>query len=162
MTPRVRTIRAGFFAVAIAVVAGASGCAESGQRTVVDATEAPQSPTLTQAALEFGDWHLPPEAKVLLARDDYHRDPNYKLAVEVSPDGLTWMLNESKFYEPFEEGLPVYNDETIAGPPLSTSPRVQEAQDMFVSKEGDSMIRAVVIDERTPELRIVHLEFRGQ
>lgn len=72
------------------------------------------------------------------------------------------MLNESNFSTLFNEGFPVYNDETIAGPPLSTSPHVKEAQDIFVSKEGDSMIRAVVVDERTPELRIVHIEFRGQ
>ncbi|MGW6422807.1 hypothetical protein ACWF82_09030 [Nocardia sp. NPDC055053] len=162
MTPRAKTIRTGFFAAMIAAAAAASGCAEPGQRATVDETEAPQGPALTQAALDFGDWQLPPDANVLLSKDDYHRDPNYKLAVEVSPEGLVWMLSESKFSAPFDEGLPVYNDETIAGPPLSTSPRVKEAQDMFVSKEGDSMIRAVVVDERTPELRIVHLEFRGQ
>lgn len=162
MTPRAKTARTRFFAALIAAAAAASGCTDPGQRASVEETNAPQGPALTQAALDFGDWHLPSGAKILLSRDDYHRDPNYKLAVEVSPEGLTWMLKESKFYAPFDEGLPVYNDETIAGPPLSTSPRVKEAQDMFVSKEGDSMIRAVVVDERTSELRIVHLEFRGQ
>ncbi|WP_218719928.1 MULTISPECIES: hypothetical protein [unclassified Nocardia] len=162
MTFHKRTVQVFFLTTAVVGVVAGTGCTSLGHSTANDESHPLQGPALTQAALEFGDWQLPSGAKVLLARDDYHRDPNFKLAVEVSPADLTWMLNESKFSKPFTEGVSAANREIIAGPPLSTSPHAKEAQDMFVSKEGDSMIRAVVIDERTANVHIVHLEFRGQ
>ncbi|MCA2206196.1 hypothetical protein [Nocardia rosealba] len=122
------------------------------------------SPELVAEATEFGDWSLPPEGEVLLVRKQALDDPTYNLVVETSPTGLAWMLEQSKYSAPFEKRYSIDPDldAVIAGPSLETSPNVVKAQDLFVSKEGDSMIRDVIVDERTAELRIVHLEFRGQ
>lgn len=147
-------------------VAGLSIAACSGP-VIVRESDPPvssDSPELVQEATEFGDWSLPADGKVLLVRKETFDDPKYTLVVETSPAGVTWMLAQSKYSAPLEKRYSIDPDldAVIAGPPLATSPNVLKAQDLFVSKEGDSMIRDVIVDERTAELRIVHLEFRGQ
>ncbi|MEV0059498.1 hypothetical protein [Nocardia sp. NPDC050718] len=139
-----------------------AGCADIVPTISIDPPVESNSPELIEEATAFGDWQLPADARVLRVRSENLRDPNFRLAIETSPDGLSWMLDKSRYSEPLEKGMPVHPEKIIAGPPLATSPSVKVSQDLFVSQEGDSMIRAVVVDERTPELRIVHLQFRGQ
>lgn len=120
------------------------------------------NPELIEEATDFADWSLPPDGKVLLVRREKPDDLKYSLAVETSPAGLAWMLEKSGFSGPFKEWTGTSPGETISGPPLSTSPHMQRGQDHFTSTEGESMIRDVLVDERSPEIRIAHLEFRGQ
>lgn len=145
-------------------VFGVSGCVDTTPRGAETGLEMSVSPELAKEATDFGDWMLPVDGKVLLVKKEARprSDVKFNLAVEMSPDGLAWMLEHSNYYAPFEKGLPVYPERIIAGPDLATSPSVQKAQDIFRSGEGDSMIRDVVVDERTADLRIVHIEFRGQ
>ncbi|MFC6013911.1 hypothetical protein [Nocardia lasii] len=139
-----------------------TGCSSA---VVVRGAESPTestSPELIEEATDFADWSLPADGKVLLVRRDRPGDLKYSLAVEMSPTDLVWMLENSKFVAEFREWTGTSPEETIAGPPLDTSPHMRRGQDFFQSAEGVSMIRDVLVDERTPELRVVHLEFRGQ
>lgn len=143
--------------VAVFAVSGCSGVVERGTEPAVMS----DSPELAKEALDFGDWVLPADGKVLMVRREYPDDVKYNLVVETSPAGLAWMLDNSDYHAQFESGRPAHK-EALAGPPLETSPSIKEAQDLFVSREGDSMIRDVFVDERSADLRIVHIEFRGQ
>ncbi|MCP2293043.1 hypothetical protein [Nocardia amikacinitolerans] len=118
-------------------------------------------PAGSAEATEYGGWTLPPNGKVLLARKEVIRDTEYKLAVEMSPSDLVWMLDKSGFIADFRKLFEPTLVTTIAGPDLASSPNVQKAQDTFTSPKGKVMFRRVAVDERTPETRIVHIEFQG-
>ncbi|MFC4125494.1 hypothetical protein [Nocardia rhizosphaerae] len=160
-TSRMRKRIRHFFALTVIGLALA-GC--SGITVHHEPPVSSDSPELIQEAIEFGDWSLPTDGKVLLVRREHLDDVKYNMVVETSPNGLTHMLEQSKYTAQFRKWYSIQPEyeQVIAGPPLETSPNVQKAQDLFVSTEGDSMIRDVLVDERTPELRIVHIEFRGQ
>lgn len=158
----VRRFRNGLMVVVVGLsVFAGSGCSVGVER-ITEPAVVSDSPELTKEATDFGDWSLPADGKVLLVRREDVWDVKYNLVVETSPAGLAWMLENSKYVAPFTKWLPVLPEEVIAGPALETSPNVQKAQDLFVSREGDAMIRDVIVDERAADLRIVHIEFRGQ
>ncbi|MEV0059499.1 hypothetical protein [Nocardia sp. NPDC050718] len=117
---------------------------------------------LITEATTFAAWVLPSDGKVLLVRRERPDGLKYSVALETSPGGLAQMLKDSGFTTPLHNWMGTASAETIAGPPLTTSPRMQRGQDFYRSPDGDSMIRDVLIDERTSELRFVHLEFREQ
>ncbi|WP_410870458.1 hypothetical protein [Nocardia sp. A7] len=162
----VRVLRGNHQGLAIVVVGLALSAVAGCSGGVIDRGGEPMvmsdSPELVAEATDFGDWSLPAEGKVLLVRREKPEDLRYNLVLETSPSGLAWMLEHSHYTAPFKKWMPVSPVETIAGPPLATSPNLQKAQDFFTSPEGDAMIRDVLVDERSPELRIIHIEFRGQ
>jgi hypothetical protein len=155
------TQRALILGVLVVVSLVGSGCNSDIDRATVPDTETSTSPELVKEATEYGDWMLPPNGKILLAKREIIRDRKYQIAVEVSPADLAWMLEKSRFTDPLEKDFPPYLTKTIAGPDLASSPHVQHAQDVFLSQEKKSMIRDVTVDERAADTRIVHIEFRG-
>lgn len=74
----------------------------------------------------------------------------------MSPMELATLLAESHFDAPFTPAHPPFIT-VIAGPALESSPRVLRAQDRYRSPIGPSVYRTVIVDERAPEIRIVHL-----
>ncbi|MBH0776021.1 hypothetical protein [Nocardia bovistercoris] len=141
-------------------LAALPGCSSPVERGA-EPTAQSDSAELVQEAVDFGDWVLPADGKVLMVKRENPDDVEYNLVVETSPAGLTSMLEGSGYRAEFSETRPMVF-QPIAGPPLDTSPRVLRAQDLHVSRVGKSMIRDVYVDERTVDLRIVHIEFRGQ
>lgn len=154
-------LRALISGILVLVSLAGTGCNSVGDRATAPDTETSTSPELVKEATEYGDWILPANANILLAQREIIRDRKYQIAVEMSPADLTWMLEQSRFTDPLEKDFPPYLTKTIAGPDLASSPSVQHAQDTFLSQEKKSMIRDVVVDERTANTRIVHIEFRG-
>ncbi|MGV9817836.1 hypothetical protein [Nocardia xishanensis] len=150
-------------AIAVMVVVSMAG-AGCGRFVEVDTgadVETSTSPEFVREATEYGGWTLPSNGKVLLARKEVIRDTEYKLAVEMSPTDLAWMLDKSGFVADFRKLFETSLVTTIAGPDLASSPNVQKAQDTFTSPKGKVMFRRVAVDERTAEIRIVHIEFQG-
>lgn len=131
------------------------------QMMVPDVEES-TSPELLREATEYGGWVLPANAKVLLVRREIVRDRKYRIAVETSPADLTLMLEQSRFPAVLSPSEPPYLRKTIAGPPLESSPRVEQGQEAwFTSSAGRVMIRDVTVDVRDENTRVVHIEFRG-
>lgn len=153
-----RSVAAAAFGIAIW---STSACADLIVVEMDDSVEMSTDPQLIQKSLGFGDWALPADGKVLMARYDSFDDDKVNLVVETSPAGLVWMLEHSGYHARFESKTSTFK-EALAGPPLDTSPSLLEAQQIYLSPEGGSMLRDVIIDERSPELRIVHIEIRGQ
>lgn len=153
------TLIAGTVTVVLAI--SATGCGRLVEVDTEPDVETSTSPELIEEATEYGGWTLPPEGKVLLVRKEIVRDREYKLALEMSPTELAWMLEESGFEADFRKVFETSLVTIIAGPDLSSSPNVQKAQDTFTSPTGRTMFRRIAVDERTAETRIVHIEFQG-
>ncbi|MFI1461528.1 hypothetical protein [Nocardia carnea] len=66
-------------------------------------------------------------------------------------------MTASKFSTPLTEAYSV-TETTIAGPPLETSPAVLKTADVYRNTEGKSINRNVIVDERDPSTRFVHLQ----
>ncbi|WP_454196140.1 hypothetical protein [Nocardia sp. Marseille-Q1738] len=145
--------------IAVVSLAG-TGCSSTIDRATAPEVETSTSPELVKEATEFGGWVLPGSGKILLVKKQIIRNRKYQIAVEMSPADLGWMLEQSRFAATFEKVYPPFIEETIAGPDLASSPNVQSAGDTFLSAPGKGTIREVVVDERTTETRIVHIEFR--
>lgn len=133
---------------------------------VIDRAAAPDIETSTSAELvkdatEFGGWVLPANGKVLLAQRETLNNKKYRIAVEMPVADVQPMLDKSHFTAKFSKLYQTSLVKTIAGPDLASSPNVQLAQDNYVPAKGKSAIREVAIDERDPQMLIVHLEFRG-
>ncbi|MBP2456063.1 hypothetical protein [Mycolicibacterium lutetiense] len=125
-------------------------------RTLGSHAESSTSPELVKQATEFGGIAIPPGAEVLQAHVDSAMDTSYQLVLKMPSTDLPTLLTESHFtgsltrvYPPFE---PV-----IAGPDLAGSPSVVSAQDRYRNTEGKSVYRTVIVDEREPNVRFVHL-----
>ncbi|RJO77122.1 hypothetical protein D5S18_13235 [Nocardia panacis] len=123
--------------------------------------ETSTTPGLVQEAFEYGGWTLPDTGKVLLVRRQIVRRSAYQIAIEIPTADLGVMLEKSGFRAVFEKLYATGLVNPIAGPDLSSSPNVQTAQDEFISPKGWPMFRRVTIDERSPDMRIVHLVFSG-
>ncbi|WP_435593154.1 hypothetical protein [Nocardia sp. bgisy118] len=147
--------------VMAAVSVAGTGCGRLVEVDTGPDVETSTSPEFVKEATEYGGWTLPSNGKVLLARREVVRDTEYKLAVEMSPADLVWMLDKSGFVADFRKLFETSLVTTIAGPDLASSPNVQKAQDTFTSPKGKVMFRRVAVDERTAETRIVHIEFQG-
>ncbi|MGV9799923.1 hypothetical protein ACWDTP_17935 [Mycobacterium sp. NPDC003449] len=111
---------------------------------------------MIKEASEFGGLVLSPSAEVLQARTDSALDTRYQLAIRVAPADLTKFLAESHFDQPLARAYPPF-DEVIAGPALTNSPLVLTAQDRYRNAEGKTVYRTVIVDEREPDTRVVHL-----
>ncbi|MEV0336133.1 hypothetical protein [Nocardia sp. NPDC050717] len=131
-------------------------------RMMVPDVEMSTSPALVQEATEYGGWVLPKGVEVLLAKREIIRDRKYQIAVKASPGDLALMLSQSRFPNVLQHRGTPYPVTTIAGPPLESSPRVEQGQEAwFTSSSGKVMIREVTVDIRDEATRIVHIEFRG-
>ena len=134
-------------------------CSQGGDpvgRTAGFRTETSKSPELIEEATQFGGFGLPPTAEVLQAQVDSALDTRYQLALRVDPDGLAKLLAESHFDKTLARAYAPF-DEVLAGPSLGGSPSVWTAQDQYKNTEGRSVYRTVIIDERDPDTRFVHL-----
>ncbi|MFE6923800.1 hypothetical protein ACFVAV_22435 [Nocardia sp. NPDC057663] len=131
-------------------------------RMMVADVEESTSPELLQEATEYGGWVLPASAEVLLVKREIIRDRKYQIALKASPADLALMLEQSRFPDVLVHRVTPYSVKTIAGPPLESSPRVEQGQEAwFTSASGKVMIREVTVDVRDEATRIVHIEFRG-
>ncbi|TLF74490.1 hypothetical protein [Nocardia cyriacigeorgica] len=129
---------------------------------MVAEVEESTSPELLREATEYGEWVLPQMAEVLLVKREIIRDRKYQIAVKTSPADLDLMLARSRFPAVLRHRQPPFTVNTIAGPPLESSPRIEHGQEAwFTSSSGTVMIREVTVDVRDETTRIVHIEFRG-
>ncbi|MGW5385137.1 hypothetical protein [Nocardia sp. NPDC003963] len=133
-------------------------CTESVDRAADSGTEVGDSPELIGEATEYGGWTLPAGGKVLLVQKESGREPRFRLAVEMTPPDLVWMLEKSGYSAPLEPGHAL-SISTIAGPDPNSSPKLLYARDSITSPSGNLVFRKVLVDERDAQTRIVHLEF---
>ncbi|SIH34243.1 Uncharacterised protein [Mycobacteroides abscessus subsp. abscessus] len=155
-----KVIVSGLLVTAAILLCGAA-CDRGIDRAAAPDIETSTSGELVREATEFGGWRLPSGAKVLLAQRETVGAKKYRIAVSMSAVDVQPMLAKSNFTSAFNKLYQTSLVKIIAGPELDTSPNVILAQDNYVPAEGKSAIREVVIDERDPQTRIVHLEFRG-
>ncbi len=156
-------MRASFSLIGLLVVVllFGTGCDRAIDRVAAPDIETSTSPELVKEATEFGGWTLPADGKVLLAQRETVNNKKYRIAVEMPVADVQPMLEKSGFTAKFSKLYQTSLVKTIAGPDLASSPNVLLAQDNYVPAKGKSAIREVVIDERDPLTRTVHLEFRG-
>ncbi|MGW0179201.1 hypothetical protein [Nocardia sp. NPDC003345] len=134
------------------------GCAESIDGAVAADIETGTGPELIREATEYGGWTLPPRGKVLLVKKEAGREPRVRLAVEMTPPDLMWMLENSGCSTPLGPGHAL-SLSTIAGPDPNSSPKLLYARDTITSPSGNLVFRKVLVDERDARTRFVHLEF---
>ncbi|MFI2336812.1 hypothetical protein ACH474_25825 [Nocardia rhamnosiphila] len=134
------------------------GCAESADRATEADTETGTGPELIREATEYGGWTLPAGGKVLLVKKEAGREPRFRLAVEMTPPDLVWMLENSGYTTPLGPGHAL-SISTIAGPDPNSSPKLLYARDNITSPSGSLVFHKVMVDERDAQTRIVHLEF---
>ncbi|MFI7664123.1 hypothetical protein [Nocardia sp. NPDC049526] len=159
-TPGIRQIRlASVVAGLMAVTVGMTGC--SSERHDGDhrsqPTQTANDTDITREASEFGGIVIPDNASVLGARSEHGRDTLYRLAISTDPQGLTLLLTTSKFSPPLTKVFRVA-ETTIAGPPLETSPSILQAEDVYHRPDGKSVNRIIIVDERDPSSRFVHIQ----
>ncbi|MGI5220410.1 hypothetical protein [Nocardia sp. CA-290969] len=150
---------AGVLAGLVVVMVGMSGCGsesrDGGRHT--DTSRVADTTDVVRAASEFGGIVIPETATVLDARTENGLDTLYRLAVSTDPQGLEMLLAASKFSTQLTKSYSV-TETTIAGPPLETSPALLRAADIFRNAEGKSVNRNIIVDERDPSTRFVHLQ----
>ncbi|MGV0853632.1 hypothetical protein [Mycolicibacterium phlei] len=103
----------------------------------------PPDPELIRSATEFAGIVLPASAEVLEAHQDSRLDTRYQLALRVPTADLDTLLAESHFTEPLTR---------------TKSPEVVSAQDRYRNADGMWVYRNVMVNEREPDVRFVHLE----
>ncbi|MBB4855567.1 hypothetical protein HNP40_002974 [Mycobacteroides chelonae] len=150
-----------FIGLLVASLLFATACDRVVDRAAAPDVETSTSTQLVRNATEFGGWTLPANGKVLLAQRETVNNKKYRIAVEMPAADVQAMLEKSHFTAKFSKLYQTSLVKTIAGPDLASSPNVLLAQDNYVPAKGKSAIREVAIDERNPQTRIVHLEFRG-
>ncbi|MCG7608223.1 MULTISPECIES: hypothetical protein [Mycobacterium] len=99
---------------------------------------------------------IPSGAEVLQAHLDSAMDTRYQLVLKMLPSDLPTLLTGSDFTKPLTRAHPPF-EPIIAGPDLASSPSVVSAQDRYRNAEGKSVYRTVIVDEREPNVRFVHL-----
>lgn len=150
---------AGLVAGLVAVVVGMTGCGnesqDSGRRT--ETSRAANPTDIVREASEFAGIVIPENATVLDATTENGIDTLYRLAVSTDPHGLEQLLAASKFSTPLTKAYSV-TETTIAGPLLEASPSILKAADTFRNAEGKTINRNIIVDERDPSTRFVHLQ----
>ncbi|NKY60544.1 hypothetical protein [Nocardia flavorosea] len=150
---------AGALAVLVTVLAGMTGCGsdsqDSGRPTEVHRQA--NTTDVVREASAFAGIVIPANVTVLDARTERGIDTLYQLAVSTDPQGLDELLAASHFSTPLTKAYSV-PETTIAGPPLETSPAVLEASDTYRNAEGKTVNRSIIVDERAPSIRFVHLQ----
>ncbi|OLP03008.1 hypothetical protein BVU76_08115 [Mycolicibacterium porcinum] len=143
----------------VVVALFATACAPADDpvgRTLGSRAETSTSPELIKEASDFGGIVIPAGAVVLQASVDGAIDTRYRLALKMSSADLQTLLSGSHFNAALTRAHPPF-DPIIAGPPLASSPSVLGAQDRYRNAEGKSRYRDVIVDEREPDTRFVHL-----
>jgi hypothetical protein len=100
-------------------------------------------PELIRSATEFGGIVLPASAEVVEVYKDARLDQRYQLALEVPTADLPALLEQSHFTEP------------LTG---TKSAEVVSAQDRYLNADGTWVYRNVLVNQREPDVRFVHLE----
>ncbi|WP_433758038.1 hypothetical protein [Nocardia sp. CA-135398] len=158
--PGIRQVTlAGVVVGLMAVTVGMTGCSsethDGDHRS--EPTEAAKDTDIAREASEFGGIVIPDNASVLGARSEHGRDTLYRIAISTDPQGLTLLLAASKFAVPLAKVFRVA-ETTVAGPPLETSPSILQAEDVYRRPDGKSVNRIVIVDERDPSSRFVHIQ----
>jgi hypothetical protein len=139
-------------------VAGISGCTDSGSGgRVVGGDPASGVADIVKEASEFGGLVIPPEARILDARTDSGIDTSYRIALSTDPAGVNALLTGSGITPPLTKTYHVTVD-TIAGPPLATSPSLLETGDRYLRPDGKHVSRDITVDERDQTTRYVHIQ----
>ncbi|WP_243858206.1 hypothetical protein [Mycobacterium sp. DL440] len=146
----------GLAAVALFMAVACASHDDPVGRTLGSRDETSTIPELVKQATEFGGIAIPPGAEVLQAHVDSAMDTRYQLVLKMPSSDLPTLLTESHFTEPLARAYPPF-EPIIAGPDLASSPSVVSAQDRYRNSEGKSVYRTVIIDERDPNVRFVHL-----
>ncbi|WP_235631539.1 hypothetical protein [Mycolicibacterium fortuitum] len=146
----------GLTAVAMFVVVACASHDDPVGRALGSRDESSTSPELIKQASEFGGVVIPTGAEVLQAHVDSAMDTRYQLVLKMSPADLPTLLTESHFTKPLTRDYPPF-EPIIAGPDLASSPSVVRAQDRYRNSAGKSVYRTVIVDEREPDVRFVHL-----
>ncbi|WP_433626410.1 hypothetical protein [Nocardia sp. CA-120079] len=157
--PGIRQMKLACVVGLMAVTVGVTGCGsethDGDHRS--DPPQAAKDTDITREASEFGGIVIPDNASVLGARSERGRDTLYRLAISTDSQGLTLLLATSKFSAPLTKVFRVA-ETTIAGPPLETSPSIMQAEDVYHRPDGKSVNRIVIVDERDPSTRFVHIQ----
>ncbi|MFD1812846.1 hypothetical protein [Rhodococcus gannanensis] len=151
--------RVGGVFVGLVVAVGASGCGgvvDTGVSRTDSSTTVSDAELIKEAA-EFGGLVLPADVTVLGVDSMHGIDSLYQLAISTDQDGLDELLVSSAFSAPLERTFTVA-ESTVAGPPLETSPLILRGQERYRRADGKSVARIVIVDERDPVTRIVHLQ----
>lgn len=150
---------AGRLAGLVAVVVGMTACGsvseDGGRRPEIG--RAASTADIVREASEFAGIVIPENVTVLDAGTESRLDTLYRLALSTDPQGLDRLLEASHFSAPLTKAYSV-TQTTIAGPPLDTSPSVLKAADIYRNTGGMSVNRNIVVDERDPSTRFVHLQ----
>ncbi|MGW4098800.1 hypothetical protein [Mycobacterium sp. NPDC004974] len=146
----------GLAAVALFMAVACTSPDDAVGRTLGSRAETSNNPELIKKASDFGGVVIPAGAEVLQASVDGAIDTRYQLALKMPSADLQDLLAESHFDKPLTRVHPPF-DPIIAGPPLASSPSVVGAQDRYRNAEGKSVYRNVIVDEREPTTRFVHL-----
>ncbi|PPJ18213.1 hypothetical protein C5E45_10190 [Nocardia nova] len=144
--------------IAVVISLVGTGCSTVVDPAVQDPSETGTSPELIKQATDFGRWTLPANAKVLLVKNEMGRAPRCRIALEMTPADLSWMLEKSRYSAARVPGSGSSRD-TIAGPDPKTSPNLLHGRDNIKASDGNTVWRKVLIDERDANTRFVHLEF---
>ncbi|MFI7664520.1 hypothetical protein [Nocardia sp. NPDC049526] len=159
-TPGIRQVMlACVVAGLMAVTVGMTGCSSErhdGDRRS-EPTQAANNTDIAREASEFGGIVIPENVSVLGARSEHGIDTLYQLALSTDPQGLTLLLTTSKFSAPLTKVFGAAQT-AIAGPSLETSPSILKAQDLYRRPDGKSVDRIVIVDERDPSSRFVHIQ----
>lgn len=155
-SPTKRPSLLGLAAVALFIAAACASHDDPVGRTLGSHDESSTSPEFIRQASEFGGIVIPPGAEVLQAHVDRAMDTRYQLVLKMPSSDLPTLLAGSDFTKPLTRVYPPF-EPIIAGPDLASSPSVFSAQDRHRNAEGKSVYRTVIVDEREPNVRFVHL-----
>lgn len=154
-----RVKMAGVVAGLVAALVGMAGCGsesrDDSRRS--ETTQTANDADIVREASAFSGIVIPENAAVLDARSENGLDTLYRLTISTDPQGLDLLLAESKFTEPLTQ-VPEVTETAIAGPPLETSPSILKATDIYRNTDGKSVNRIIVVDERDPSTRFVHIK----
>jgi len=160
-TPGIRQVTlACVVAGLMAVTVGMTGCSSethNGDRRPEPTPQAANDTDIAREASEFGGIVIPENVSLLGARSEHGIDTLYQLALSTDPQGLTLLLATSKFSAPLTKVFGVAQT-AIAGPSLETSPSILKAQDLYRRPDGKSVNRIIIVDERDPSSRFVHIQ----
>lgn len=155
-SPTKRPSLLGLAAVALFIAVACASHDDPVGRTLGSRDERSTNPEFIRQASEFGGMVIPSGAEVLQAHLDSAMDTRYQLVLKMLPSDLPTLLTGSDFTKPLTRAHPPF-EPIIAGPDLASSPSVVSAQDRYRNAEGKSVYRTVIVDEREPNVRFVHL-----
>ncbi len=117
-------------------------------------------PKLVAAALEHGEWDLPPGATAVAVSYTRWQDDSFSLTVVMPPDGVDAFLSGSRFTEPLHPGNDVPYD-NADGSPRVDGPATSSAQESLPGPPArpEPLTRVVMVDRSDPGRTIVQLHW---